>query len=414
MRKWIVTLAVLLAVILGLAAALADEAPDISARCAFSSKGAGGKELRTLTDGKYTTYLKVRAGGEILIDGKGRTLGSVTVRFYDRPTETEFLARTGGEWVSAGVRGRYLSDWVEMPAGTDAIRLVNTSRSRMMMAEVTVFGTGDRPDMSPEWHDCGKADLLVAACHPDDELLWLGGLLPTYAGERGLEVMVVYGVPSTPLRRLELLDGLCHCGVRCYPAFLNLPDRYCKTLESAYRNWGKNKMHRLMTEMIRRYRPEVVVTHDLKGEYGHGGHQAVADTVCKAVGFAADASRFEASAKTYGVWQVKKCYLHLYAEGQIRLDWHRPLARFGGKDGLTVATEALAMHRSQVAHGWAMEDGGETDNSLFGLWFTAVGPDERGDDLFEHIPGAAPAPPETLTVEGEDIEMVELEEDGDV
>lgn len=357
----------------------------------------------------------MRAGGEIAIDGKGQTLGSVTLQFYDRPTETEILAKVGDEWVSAGVRGKYLSDWVELPEGAAAVRLVNTSGARMMMAEVTVFGTGDRPDKSPEWHDCVKADLMVVACHPDDELLWLGGMLPTYAGERGLEVMVIYGVPSTPLRRLELLDGLCHCGVRCYPAFMNLPDRYCKTMTQAYKNWGKNKMHRLMTGYIRQYRPDVIVTHDLNGEYGHGGHRAMADTVCAAVALAADAGKYTDSAGTYGAWQVKKCYLHLYPEGQIRLDWHRPLTRFGGKDGLTVATEALAMHRSQTAHGWAMEDGGEMDNSVFGLYFTAVGPDERGGDLFEHIlPEPAGTAPDTVTLDGETIEVIELEEDGDV
>ncbi len=144
-------------------------------------------------------------------------------------------------------------------------------------------------------------------------------------------------------------------------------------------------MCRLETGFIRQYRPEVVVTHDLNGEYGHGGHRAVADTVRTSVQYAADASRYADSAREYGVWQVKKLYLHLYAENRIRMDWHVPLSRFGGRDGMTVATEALDLHRSQVANGWAMEEGGSCDNSVFGLYFTAVGPDEAGGDLFEHI-----------------------------
>ena len=161
MRRRIGALVLLLSLTLSLA--LADEAPDVSKGCAFSSRGATRAELKTLTDGKYTTYLKVRAGGEILIDGKGRRLGSVTLQFYDRPTGTEILAKVGEDWVSAGVRGRYLSDWVVLPEGTTAIRLVNTSGARMMLAEVTVFGEGERPDKSPEWHDCEKADLMVVA-----------------------------------------------------------------------------------------------------------------------------------------------------------------------------------------------------------------------------------------------------------
>lgn len=344
-----------------------------------------GKELRKLTDGSYYNYIAVRSGGEILVEGKGQELGSVLLQFYERATQTEIWAQRDGEWERVAERGTHLSDWVPLPAGTDAVKLVNTDRTRLFMADMTVFGTGERPANSPEWEDYDTCDLLVVACHPDDELLWLGGLLPTYAGERGLRVQVIYAVPTTPFRRLELLDGLNHCGVKAYPAFMNLPDGHFKNLAAAYKKWNKTKMQRVMTEMIRRFRPQVIVTHDLKGEYGHGGHRAVADTVCKSISLAANPEKFPDSSKKYGTWQVQKCYLHLYAEGRIQLDWHKPLEAFGGKNGITVATEALAMHKSQVRNGWEMEDGGKMDNSLFGLYYTSVGPDEAGDDLFEHI-----------------------------
>lgn len=415
MRKIWLTLAVILAAALSAGLAGAEEASSINAGCAFSVRGATRKQIRTLTDDKYSTYISIRAGGEIGIDLKGQAAGSILLQFYDRPTQTEVRALVGQEWVTVAARGAYLSDWVELPEGAASLKVVNTSRARLMMAELTVFGTGDRPDRSPEWQDCGKADLMVFACHPDDELLWLGGLLPTYAGERGLSVMVVYAVPSTPVRRLELLDGLWHCGVTNYPAFMNLPDRRSNTLAAAYKHWSKNRMCQMETGFIRQYRPEVVVTHDLNGEYGHGGHRAVADTVRLSVGYAADASRYAASAGEYGTWQVKKLYLHLYAENQIQLDWHTPLARFGGRDGMTVATEALAMHRSQVANGWAMEEGGACDNTLFGLCLTAVGPDEAGDDLFEHIlPGRQSNEPEDDPLEYEDLTDAEWPEATDL
>ena len=151
----------------------------------------------------------------------------------------------------------------------------------------------------------------------------------------------------------------------------------------------------------------MVATHDFKGEYGHGGHEAIADSVTKSVGYAADGQKYPASGEAYGVWQVKKLYIHLWKENQLRLDWHRPLEAFGGRDGLTVATEALAMHRSQTARGWEMEDGGACDNRLFGLYMTQVGPDEAGDDLFEHIGPEESAPEESA----ERIESVDLDEE---
>ena len=45
--------------------------------------------------------------------------------------------------------------------------------------------------------------------HPDDELLWFGGALPTYAGERGMAVQVMYMACNSYLRRLELAGKRC-------------------------------------------------------------------------------------------------------------------------------------------------------------------------------------------------------------
>ena len=95
--------------------------------------------------------------------------------------------------------------------------------------------------------------LLVA--HPDDELLWFGGLLPTYAGDRHLAVEVVYAVPATPVRRLELLDGLWTCGVTAYPELLHMRDARSDTLEGQYKKWSKTAFYDKVTDAIRRYRP---------------------------------------------------------------------------------------------------------------------------------------------------------------
>lgn len=228
--------------------------------------------------------------------------------------------------------------------------------------------------------------MMMLVAHPDDELLWFGGLLPLYAGERNLAVQLIYAVPATPVRRLELLDGLWTCGVKAYPVFLNMPDKRSDTLEGQYKRWNRNTFYDRLTGMIRRYRPEVLVTQDYNGEYGHGAHRAVADGATRCVGHAADSSSYPASVKSFGTWQVKKLYVHLSRENMITMNWHEPLSVFGGLDGLQVCRKAMACHASQVNHGWKIEDGGECDNSLFGLVMTKVGPDLAGNDLMENIP----------------------------
>jgi len=81
---------------------------------------------------------------------------------------------------------------------------------------------------------------------------------------------------------------------------------------------------------------------------------------------------------------VPKVYVHLWPENPVQYDWHVPLARFDGLTSFEVATLGFACHVTQQED-WAMELGGEYDNSLFGLYRSTVGPDVTGGDVFENI-----------------------------
>ena len=67
----------------------------------------------------------------------------------------------------------------------------------------------------------------------------------------------------------------------------------------------------MVTEWIRRFQPDVLLTHDLQGEYGHGAHRACADAVMHCVEYAADAKKYPRSVQRYGTWDTPKCYIHL-------------------------------------------------------------------------------------------------------
>jgi len=366
--------------------ALAQSAQDITGRCTIAA-GKKAAKARPMTDRDYDTYYTLKKGGVLEIQSQDESLSGVFLQFYDRASEVEIHAFDGENWQAAGVgQGKYLCEYFPLPEGTRQVRVINTGKARMFLAELTLYGEGDRPARSPRWRELDKADMMLVVAHPDDELLWFGGLLPTYAGERKLRVQVVYLVPTTPNRRLELLDGLWHCGVDAYPLFAGMRDVKANSLQGQYKLWNRNGLLEKIVGMVRQLQPEVIVTQDENGEYGHGAHRVCAD-ICKlAVKNAPNAKKYKKSAKAYGTWQVKKLYIHLYDENTLQMDWHVPLEAFGGKDGMTVASEALACHVSQVAHGWAMEEGGENDNSLFGLYHSTVGEDENHDDFMENIP----------------------------
>lgn len=366
--------------------ALADEAFDITGECSFFRAGNRQKTTAAkMTDQNYNTYAEFAARQSFEIDAGGFDIGALYLSFYDRPVPLYVEGLVDGVWVKSEEGGQFLQEYLTLPEGSTRARVTSLSRSRLWIAEIRVFTPGDRPKDCAQWHIGGKADLMLVSCHPDDELLWFGGLLPTYAGERKLEVQNVIAVPSTPIRKQELLNALWHCGVTRYPFYMDLSDTRADTMSNQYWRWGYLVVPRLIAEAVRRYQPDVVVTHATDGEYGHPGHRVVADAVLQAVPEAAAEDKWTESAERYGTWQVQKLYLHKWPENQIHLDWHVPLKAFGGKDSFDVAKEAFRFHKSQISGGWMMEEGGEQDNAFFGLVFSMVGEDERGDDFMENI-----------------------------
>ena len=202
--------------------------------------------------------------------------------------------------------------------------------------------------------------------------------------------------------------------MRYYPRSLGLPDKYSKSLKAQYRIWSQTAVYRKVTSAIRRYKPEVIVTQDVNGEYGHGAHRACADAVMVCNSYAADSMRWPDSVQAYGIWQAKKVYIHLYKENQIHMDWNRRLQAYSGRTAIDVATEALECHVSQTARGWTMSKADGHDNALFGLYYTSVGQDVAKNDFMEHIEGAVSGKQYDSTLEADEPDEVLLIHDDEL
>ena len=374
------------------APALGETAADITGKCSFNA-ASGRKTFRRCTDRNYRTWWQSSNGAsarlEVTVKAKGGASG-VWVQWYEHPHAWALqLPDDEGGWTEVGhTDGLYLSEFLPLPEGTTRFRLVNAAGTtrRFMMAELHIYGRGDLPPEVQRWEPpAEKADLMLLAAHPDDEVLWFGGALPVYAGVREKVCQVCMMVPTMPYRRLELLDCLWTCRVKNYPVWGGFSDSFSATLNKQYKHWSKNRVYETVTGWIRRFKPEVLLTHDLKGEYGHGAHRVCGDAATHCLTLAADEKKYPASAKEYGVWDVPKCYLHLYAENIIDMDWQQPLEAFGGKTAFQVAEEAFRCHKSQQSTDYRVKDSGPCDCSLFGLYRTLVGPDEAKDDFFEHL-----------------------------
>lgn len=402
MKKRLLFFALVLLMLLHMPLALADEALDLTADCTVKTSG-GKYKLNRLYDRDWgTTFIcqKVRHPYIEVTAPRDQPVYGVYVCFGDKVIPWQVQVQQNGKWNTVYTDdGAFAHQYVALE-GVSAFRLapVTDKQTEFTLSELFVFGEGETPSFVQQWQPAPeKADLLVLSAHPDDEVLFFGGAIPYYAGELHKNVVVAYLTCGTMERRSELLNGLWEMGVRTYPVIGDFWDKYSKKLDTAYDVWGKNKINHFIITLLRQYKPDVVVTHDVKGEYGHGAHLVCADAMQNCIALAANDAKDQDSL-SLGVWQVKKLYLHLYPENTLEMDWDQPLSAFDGKTGFEKAVDAYQWHVSQHEAGQKNKQTGkfevfvveprDSDYSCyrFGLAFSAVGEDVQKNDFFENIP----------------------------
>ena len=141
---------------------------------------------------------------------------------------------------------------------------------------------------------------MVISSHSDDEILFIGGALPLYAYEYDSDIQVVYlcefRSTGQRVREHEKLDGLWEAGIRFYPVCGNFYDKYCSDLKHAKTLYSYDEITKYLTMQIRQSQPQVIVTHDIFGEYGHGFHILTTQALIAAVDLAAEADKYPESA----------------------------------------------------------------------------------------------------------------------
>lgn len=228
----------------------------------------------------------------------------------------------------------------------------------MKLAELYVFTPGEVPDFVQKWNlpADNETDLLLLCAHGDDDQIFFAGILPYYAVHKGYQVQVVYLTDhnnSGEYRVHEMLDSLWSFGMDIYPVFGDFPDYIFSNpqqvqaqhgnIEYAYNFYRSHDLSRdellgFVVEQLRRFKPQVAVTHDFAGEYGHSHHMVCAELMAEAITISNDPTQYPELAETYGLWDVPKTYIHLYEENPVVIDLDTPLECFDGKQPLRSAS----------------------------------------------------------------------------
>jgi len=341
-----------------------------------------GRAAGVLLDRDYSTRLTFKGGGSIELSAP-EVIHSLYVIWSLPPGEW-----TAGdtEYQSFGSNG-FVHEYVELTyPGREVV--INLPVDGATINDIYAFTEGYPPGWVQIWlPPLEKADMLVLPTHADDEHLFFVGILPYYAGEHGYNVQVAYLTNHWHQfpRPHELLNGLWAVGVKNYPVISGFTDRYADSLAQARSLYGWDAIMEFQVELLRRFKPYVVVGHDLNGEYGHGVHMLNARSILDAVEVAGDSEVFPESYQRYGGWETPKLYLHLYRENAINMDWSIPLEAFDGATAYDMAVIGYDFHRSQ--HQWSFKVPKEGPSGhRFGLAWSLVGEDVIGENLFENTP----------------------------
>lgn len=230
-----------------------------------------------------------------------------------------------------------------------------------------------------------QAALMFVFAHPDDEVIFFRGTIPFYSVVRDLPMVAICmansdQVPYDLMRREELRNAIWTCGMRNEPLFGNFPDDcYGQDIQCTLDSWGLDNAVGYLTEQIRLYQPEVVLTHDLNGEYGHPNHMVTALATVEAFSAASDPNRYPEQLSYLDLWQPLKLYVHLYEENSWEHEWDVPYPELDGRTPQEIAAAAILCHVSQNAY--FRDYGGR----YFGLYASEVGLDAGDSDFFENI-----------------------------
>ncbi len=393
MKKTIFLLVLAALLCLGVAS-LAEEAQDISAQATFSATSKK-QNLKNLTDRKWASAWQGQKGQSKLEINSPTPIHGLYICWKQEPRAFAIQTKQGGKWVDVQhFDDQYIAHQYYPLDGLTSIRLVpdKDTGKNFGIEELFLLGAGEVPGWVQRWQPTHEdADIMLLFAHPDDEVLFFGGTLPYYGAERGYKVVPAVFTFASPLRRSELLNSLWLLGITHYPVLGTFEDRYARDLNAAYKNHGTRKVNEFITGLIRQYKPEVIITHDVNGEYGHGVHRLMADAARKGIGYAQDSSRYPDSFEKYGTFAVQKLYLHLYKEkgrdAVMEMDWDQPLTAFGGKTGYEMAVEAYDLHLSQHRYEQYKVEPRDARHSSyrFGLALTTVGEDVLKNDFMENV-----------------------------
>lgn len=352
----------------------------------FIIKGtAENADTSKMQDGDHNTSIEYMQGDTITINaGEPQKIKGLYI-IWDSPVQPWSL-KADEKSISCG-ENAFLHEYIELDEEAASLE-ITIPADDICISDIRIFGDGELPDDVQVWNPpCERADIMIISSHADDELLFFGGVIPVYTYVYDADVQVVYMTEfwsTEKEREHEKLNGLWAAGLDIYPVCGDFMDKYSMELERARQQYDADELTGYITKVIREFKPQIVVTHDFNGEYGHGFHKLVTECTVNAIEGASNAEYYPESATEYGIWDTPKTYIHIYGENKLKLDLSVTIEEKQGKTALQLVKDGYAQHISQHKWSFYVSDSYKYSCADFGLYRTTVGYD-TGNDMLENL-----------------------------
>ena len=288
-----------------------------------------------LNDNNYNTYVTLNREDTITIENTEMFNYVYIIYYVESMTGTINYNNTS---IRVG-ENQFLHECIKLDEATNKITINYDDTVRIK--EIFLFKK-NLPNWVQTWNKpLDNADILLFSTHSDDEHLFFAGLIPSMiASGKNIQVVYLTHHNDNPKRLDEQLNGLWAVGLRNYPVLGAFPDAYSESLNGAtnnlsYAGFSLDDVINFQIDIIKRFKPLVIVNHDEAGEYSHGQHILNTHALKEALNLLEDE------------YKPEKVYLHLYAENPITMNYDIPLEYYNGMTAYEVSKLGYAEHDSQ-------------------------------------------------------------------
>ena len=288
-----------------------------------------------LSDNNYNTYVTLNSEDTITIENTEMFNYVYIIYYVESMTGTINYNDTS---TKVG-ENQFLHECIKLDEETNKITINYDDTVRIK--EISLFNE-TLPNWVQTWNKpLDNADILLFSTHSDDEHLFFAGLIPSMiASGKNIQVVYLTHHNDNPKRLDEQLNGLWAVGLRNYPVLGAFPDAYSESLNGAttnlsYAGFSLDDVINFQIDIIKSFKPLVVVNHDEAGEYSHGQHILNTHALKEALNLLEDE------------YKPEKVYLHLYEENPITMNYDIPLEYYNGMTAYEVSKLGYAEHDSQ-------------------------------------------------------------------